>query len=90
MTGNPEQNTANVACLLTYSNLLDSLSFGIALPDCGCGGGTAILSIPHALCIAVGDPVGHGRARDWATVTGGGAPKVLVSGALVPGTGRTQ
>ena len=73
-----------------HSNSPDSVSLGIALPDCGCGGGTTILSIPHGLGIAAGDPGGHGRALDCATVTGGGAPKEVVAGALVPVAGRTQ
>jgi len=79
--------------VLTYSNLLGSLSLEIVPPGCGWGPGTAILSIPHAPGIADGEPGGHNLARDWATVTGGGAtaggaPKVF--GALVPGVGRMQ
>jgi len=76
-----------LAVLVVYSNSLESLSFGSVLPDCSWGGGTAILSNPHGLCTAAGDPDGQGRTRDWTMVTRGGAPKeVVAGGTLVPGT----
>jgi len=68
--------------LLNHSNSLESLSLVMILDDCELGGGTASLSMPHGLWIAAGDTGRQGRALDWATVTGGGAPKVVVEGAV--------
>ena len=85
-----DRHPCSELALLNHSNSLESLSLVMILDDCEWGGGTASLSMPHGLWIAAGDTGGQGRALDWATVTGGGAPKVVVEGAVAPGVSRTH